>query len=388
MAKWSMGALLLNPDVVTFWNMRRELVKAGRLDPLQELRYLIDNIVPFKLFFFLFKILYFLFRFATIVLYHKAKSFEAFSYRRWLLRYLLVDSKLATLDIETILKNEVQVASMAADRYKPNSIRLKQIIKNKKKTNTNFHRIFRYPSNCYAWSHREYVVSKFQQVASSSFTAFLREEWQGTHEWCEKHVSDHSGHAYRQFLLKNILLNDENCSSGSSEVARRREVLVDYVSEAARDSSVECVLRDGNCRQLLDLLHGTASSTNTSSEAKCAGLVVRLSYWAEECKFNEDTMRLFPGHETLWYHRRYLAHALLRLIDSYKKYSTYGPSFSQQQRSATDDSNSTKEPQDKCLLIVAFEMRNHNVIKLANNQQQSFLVDRFVKFVSELGLEV
>lgn len=58
----------------------------------------------------------FLFRFATIVLYHKAKSFEAFSYRRWLLHYLLVDGKRATLDVQNILKNEVQVASMAADR--------------------------------------------------------------------------------------------------------------------------------------------------------------------------------------------------------------------------------------------------------------------------------
>lgn len=228
-------------------------------------------------------------------------------------------------------------------------------------------------------------MSKFQQVASSAFTSFLLEEWQGTHEWCEKHVSDHSGHAYRQFLLKNILLNDENCSNGSSAVAQRREILVDYVREAARDS--ESILRDGTCRELLNLLHGT-SSTNTS-EAKCEGLMVRLSYWAEECKFNEDTMRMFPGHETLWYHRRYLAHALLLLVDSYNKYFTYGPSVTQQRRLATDDSNSqTKEPQDKCLLIVAFEMRNHNVIQFANNQQQSFLVDRFVKFVSELGLEV
>lgn len=220
-------------------------------------------------------------------------------------------------------------------------------------------------------------------MASSAFTSFLLEEWHETRDWCEKHVSDHSGHAYRQFLLKNILLNDENCSNGSSEVAKRRKILVDYVRDAARGS--ESVLQDGTCKELLDLLHGT-SSTNTS-KSDCEALVVRLSYWVEECKFNDETMRMFPGHETLWYHRRYLAHALLLLNDSFKKCSTYRWGVSQQ-RSATDEKNSTKEPQDKCLLIVAFEMRNHDVIKLANNQQRSMLVDRFVKFLSDVGLGV
>ena len=39
-SRWLLVALLLNPDVVTFWNMKKELVKNGRVDPMEELRFI------------------------------------------------------------------------------------------------------------------------------------------------------------------------------------------------------------------------------------------------------------------------------------------------------------------------------------------------------------
>jgi protein prenyltransferase alpha subunit repeat containing protein 1 len=56
-------AILINPDVSTFWNIRRQLFGKNRLDITKE------------------------FQFTAIVLSKKPKSNEAFSYRRWLYSY-------------------------------------------------------------------------------------------------------------------------------------------------------------------------------------------------------------------------------------------------------------------------------------------------------------
>lgn len=54
------SALLLNPEVSTFWNMRRELVIDGYLKPYDELK------------------------FSAVVLTFKPKCAEIFNYRRWI----------------------------------------------------------------------------------------------------------------------------------------------------------------------------------------------------------------------------------------------------------------------------------------------------------------
>ena len=53
-------AILINPDVATFWNIRRNLVERVQLSLTQE------------------------FQFSALVLSKKPKSSEAFFYRRWL----------------------------------------------------------------------------------------------------------------------------------------------------------------------------------------------------------------------------------------------------------------------------------------------------------------
>lgn len=58
-------ALLLNPEVTTFWNMRRELVIDEYLKPNDELQ------------------------FAAVVLTFKPKCAEIFNYRRWIFLNLI-----------------------------------------------------------------------------------------------------------------------------------------------------------------------------------------------------------------------------------------------------------------------------------------------------------
>lgn len=54
------SALLINPEVLTFWNMRRELILDGYLKPDDELQ------------------------FSAVVLSFKPKCAEIFTYRRWI----------------------------------------------------------------------------------------------------------------------------------------------------------------------------------------------------------------------------------------------------------------------------------------------------------------
>lgn len=56
-------AILINPDVATFWNVRRQLVERVQLSLTQE------------------------FQFSHLVLSKKPKSSEAFFYRRWLFSF-------------------------------------------------------------------------------------------------------------------------------------------------------------------------------------------------------------------------------------------------------------------------------------------------------------
>ncbi|XP_053680789.1 protein prenyltransferase alpha subunit repeat-containing protein 1 [Anopheles nili] len=94
-------AILINPDVATFWNMRRQLFAKNRLDISKE------------------------FQFSTLVLSKKPKSNEAFAYRRWL--YLFQSSDAIDWAFE------ISLCEKCAD-----------------KSNTNYH----------AWCHRQWVLMK------------------------------------------------------------------------------------------------------------------------------------------------------------------------------------------------------------------------------------
>lgn len=56
-------AILINPDVSLFWNIRRKMVEKNKLNITKE------------------------FQFSSIVLNRKPKSAESFSYRRWLFSF-------------------------------------------------------------------------------------------------------------------------------------------------------------------------------------------------------------------------------------------------------------------------------------------------------------
>lgn len=98
-------SILINPDVATFWNLRRQLFTKNRLDITKE------------------------FQFSAVVLSKKPKSNEAFAYRRWLYLFQSYDA----IDWSF----EIGLCEKCAD-----------------KSTTNYH----------AWCHRQWVIMKAPQL--------------------------------------------------------------------------------------------------------------------------------------------------------------------------------------------------------------------------------
>ncbi|NWW70731.1 PTAR1 protein, partial [Climacteris rufus] len=154
--------LLLNPDFTTAWNVRKELILSGTLNPLKDLHL------------------------GKLALTKFPKSPETWIHRRWVLQQLIQENSLPSLAtkgnlgaapverIHRLVQEEMNVCSEAAGRY---------------------------PSNYNAWSHRIWVL---QHLAKLTVKVLL-DELSSTKYWVSMHVSDHSGFHYRQFLLNSLL---------------------------------------------------------------------------------------------------------------------------------------------------------------------------------------
>ncbi|NXH47621.1 PTAR1 protein, partial [Dicaeum eximium] len=154
--------LLLNPDFTTAWNVRKELILSGTLNPLKDLHL------------------------GKLALTKFPKSPETWIHRRWVLQQLIQEKSLPSLAtkgnlgaapverIHRLVQEEMNVCSEAAGRY---------------------------PSNYNAWSHRIWVL---QHLAKLTVKVLL-DELSSTKYWVSMHVSDHSGFHYRQFLLSSLI---------------------------------------------------------------------------------------------------------------------------------------------------------------------------------------
>ncbi|NWR03280.1 PTAR1 protein, partial [Paradoxornis webbianus] len=154
--------LLLNPDFTTAWNVRKELILSGTLNPLKDLHL------------------------GKLALTKFPKSPETWIHRRWVLQQLIQENSLHSLATKgnfgaapverthRLVQEEMKVCSEAAGRY---------------------------PSNYNAWSHRIWVLQHLAKLA----VKVLLDELSSTKYWVSMHVSDHSGFHYRQFLLNSLI---------------------------------------------------------------------------------------------------------------------------------------------------------------------------------------
>ncbi|XP_064209293.1 protein prenyltransferase alpha subunit repeat-containing protein 1 [Anguilla rostrata] len=204
--------LLLNPDFTTAWNVRKELVQCGVLNPERDL-YL-----------------------GKLALTKFPKSPETWIHR---------------------------CVSVCACAYLGEAAG-------------------RYPSNYNAWSHRIWVL---QNMAQGNLKV-LHDELSSMKLWVSMHVSDHSGFHYRQFLLKALvgeLSQAADWASPRPSADPRR----------AHQPNGEVAAPNGN---------GTGNGT--AAEDRQRADVQKL--FEEEIELCTDLIESYPGHETLWCHRRHV----------------------------------------------------------------------------------
>uniref|UniRef100_A0ABM5FSC9 Protein prenyltransferase alpha subunit repeat-containing protein 1 isoform X4 n=1 Tax=Pogona vitticeps TaxID=103695 RepID=A0ABM5FSC9_9SAUR len=154
--------LLLNPDFTTAWNVRKELILSGTLNPVKDLHL------------------------GKLALTKFPKSPETWIHRRWVLQQFIQEKSLPTV----VTKGNLETASPE---------RTQQLVK--EEMDVCCEAAGRYPSNYNAWSHRIWVLQNLAKLNNK----VLLDELSSTKHWVSMHVSDHSGFHYRQFLLKSLM---------------------------------------------------------------------------------------------------------------------------------------------------------------------------------------
>ncbi|KAM9081866.1 protein prenyltransferase alpha subunit repeat-containing protein 1 isoform 4-T4 [Megaptera novaeangliae] len=251
--------LLLNPDFTTAWNVRR-CSRVCKMRKNQQRRLLgrkelilSGTLNPIKDL-----------HLGKLALTKFPKSPETWIHRRWVLQQLIQETSLpsfvtkGSLGIipaertQQLIREEMEVCGEAAGRY---------------------------PSNYNAWSHRIWVLQHLAKLD----VKILLDELSSTKHWASLHVSDHSGFHYRQFLLKSL------------------------VSQTVTDGSI---LEQNTLRSEPAIVLPKDEEAVASAEESRINLPHLLE---EEVEFSTDLIDSYPGHETLWCHRRhvfYLQHHL------------------------------------------------------------------------------
>ncbi|ALC49529.1 l-1-G0144, partial [Drosophila busckii] len=178
LAKYLNVALLINPDVTTFWHLRRQLVQKNRLSINKELQ------------------------FSALVLSMKPKSNEAFAYRRWLYSFQSADA----ID----WPHEITICERAADRC---------------------------ASNYHAWSHRQWVL---QSAPCTLLQSEIMRSEKFIRKHISDYSSYHYRQVLlaRAYEL-GFYGPDDSSSSASSQLSSLRELLEEYELPVLKSGSAD-----------------------------------------------------------------------------------------------------------------------------------------------------
>ncbi|XP_029961284.1 protein prenyltransferase alpha subunit repeat-containing protein 1 [Salarias fasciatus] len=266
--------LLLNPDFTTAWNVRKELLQCGFLSPEKDL-YL-----------------------GQLALTKFPKSPETWIHRRWVLQQILLQNSAPdrgkslnggaggslepSEQLSRTLHQEMKVCADAAGRY---------------------------PSNYNAWSHRIWVL---QHMASGSSKVF-HDELTAMRLWVSMHVSDHSGFHYRQFLLKELTAQlcppQQGCPPLQQGCPPQQQGCPPQ-QQGCPPLQQGCPPLQQGCpplQQGCPSTNGEVSGAETrSGEERQLGLSAVFQLFHQEMELCSDLIQSFPGHETLWSHRRHV----------------------------------------------------------------------------------
>ncbi|NXT25900.1 PTAR1 protein, partial [Syrrhaptes paradoxus] len=267
--------LLLNPDFTTAWNVRKELILSGTLNPHKDLHL------------------------GKLALTKFPKSPETWIHRRWVLQQLIQEKSLPGL----VTKGNLGAAPVERIHH-----RLVQ-----EEMNVCSEAAGRYPSNYNAWSHRIWVLQHLGELT----VKVLLDELSSTRYWVSVHVSDHSGFHYRQFLLKSLIgrtVTDNNVLVQNQMVSEKSPSLQKEESGGAEAACVEeqsvdplCCLEEELelCTELIDTYPGhetlwchsdeTLSNSHHSPATSCMAQAMDVEGLNESSSkqgYTQETKRL------------------------------------------------------------------------------------------------
>lgn len=238
-----LGAVLLQPDVSTFWNMRRDLIEMNLLKMDKELLL------------------------TKLVLSYKSKSNEAFSHRRWIYKRMLKNiSAINMEDRQRLIEEELLVAKMACEKI---------------------------ANNYHSWTYKLWLIDN---IADSTLkSVIIKKEYDSSLSWVLSNVSEHSGFHYRQRLLllvhNHVALNDN------------------FFKDYKRFALSYLHITNNSAESLLSyLLGGNDSKLNDHYLSLILLLLFELFYTCYELN------KSYPGHESVWYHRRFVIHNLMQTM--------------------------------------------------------------------------
>lgn len=171
--RWTQFCLLIAPEVTTFWNVRKLLLRQGHLSADTDLHL------------------------TKLILSRKAKCMQVFQHRKWMYSNILTRGLtqpangahnfneenhndnvglLNSLCIKQFLFSELDICSWTADKHQ---------------------------NNYHSWNHRLWVLQQF--ATRVGFANVCRLEYETSHRWVSVHVSEHSGLHYLQYLLDSLV---------------------------------------------------------------------------------------------------------------------------------------------------------------------------------------
>lgn len=146
---------------------------------------------------------------------------------------------------------------------------------------------------CQTWDDLPNECLVFCSCVSSQV---FHDELSSMRLWVSMHVSDHSGFHYRQFLLKELItelteLSQTPTSTNSSSPEHRSNIVLSSSPHHHSHAQV----------------NGELSGAEAAGEDESQlSLTAVVQLFHQEMELCSDLIQSFPGHETLWSHRRHV----------------------------------------------------------------------------------
>lgn len=158
-------------------------------------------------------------------------------------------------------------------------------------------------------------------VESESFHIYS-EELENNFVWISSHVSDHSGLHYRKFLLMEIA----ECFKSFYDVMKKVENIDDTYPNNSSNCNQISVFYNSRRSDILEYFKSFEFANQFKSavdnyleclDKELTMFDVLMSFIISEFKSNYSLCLMFPGHEALWYYRRFLVFFSKQILECY-----------------------------------------------------------------------